>query len=393
MVFIQSTGMICPMGGDGQALRHALRTGMSPGIVARDGWLVTGEPCVVGEVSTALPEIPLHLGRHNSRNNQLLLAAVMSMMSLLEDAVARFGRDRIGVILGTSTSGLEEGFAGIRNFRNSGEFPDGYAYEQQELGDPSMFLSEFLGLRGPSYTISTACSSSSRAIISGQRLLKSGVVDAVLVGGSDSLCHMTLNGFYSLEALSRRGCRPFARERDGITIGEAAALLLMTREPSPISLAGVGESSDAYHISAPHPEGVGAISAMRRALDDAGCEPAEVGYVNLHGTGTPLNDEAESLAVNAVFGAETPCSSTKHLTGHALGTCGALEAVIGVELLLESKPVLPFQNMTPEERDPVLAPIGLILKQSPVSLEHPMILSNSFAFGGNNTALLFRRET
>ena len=193
---------------------------------------------------------------------------------------------------------------------------------------------------------------------------------------------MPINGFHSLESLSPTLCQPFGRDRNGITIGEGAALMLLTREPQPIALLGVGESSDAYHISAPHPQGEGAIRAIHQALHDAGITPEQVGYINLHGTATPLNDQIESRVVHELFGETVPCSSTKHLTGHTLGAAGITEAAIGMLILQRNLP-LPPQNFSSSP------PCGII--EQPQPLERPVILSNSFAFGGNNASILLGR--
>ncbi len=272
----------------------------------------------------------------------------------------------------------------------------GWQYPQQELGDPSRFLSHWLALDGPAFTLSTACSSSARAMISGRRLIEADLADVAIVGGADTLSRMPVNGFHSLESLSVTRCQPFARDRCGITIGEGAALMLLTREPQPIALLGVGESSDAHHISAPHPQGEGAIRAITQALDDAGITAGAVGYINLHGTATPLNDrvesqvvqQLESQVVQQLFGDTVPCSSTKHLTGHTLGAAGITEAAIGMLILQRPLP-LPAQDVSLSPRDPALAECGIIATAQP--LERPVILSNSFAFGGNNASILLGR--
>ena len=217
-------------------------------------------------------------------------------------------------------------------------------------------MARHLGLTGPAWTISTACSSSARAFISGQRLLAAGLVDAVLVGGADSLCGLTLNGFDSLESLSCARCQPFDEVRQD-QHRRGAALFLLSRMPAPLALLGAGESSDAWHISAPHPDGIGAEAAMQMALAQAGLTPAQVGYVNLHGTATRLNDAMESQAVHRLFGAEVPCSSTKPLTGHALGAAGCIEAALACLLLERALPLPPQRVTTP---DPALAPIRLV---------------------------------
>ena len=351
------------------------------------GWLANGTDCTFAEVCHPLPGIPECFSRHNTRNNRLLLAALEPIEEQVRRCISDFGPLRVAVILGSSTSGIYEGELALRHWHKTGVLPEAYAYEQQEPGDTARFLAAYLGVQGPVYTISTACSSSARAMISGRRLLQAGAVDAVIAGGSDSLCHLTLNGFNSLQALSPRRCRPFSLGRDGITIGEAAGLFLLTREKAEVALLGAGESSDAYHMSAPLPDGSGAERAMRLALADADVKPEAVGYINLHGTGTRLNDSMESAAVWRVFGGDTPCSSSKHLTGHTLGSCGATEAALCHMLLSLPGATLPWQDFSESPRDPELPEINII-SSAGASLKRPLILSNSFAFGGNNAALI-----
>lgn len=382
MIYISAYGMVNALGNSLEQIAAQLQQGEAPGMQPRDSWLLSGKRCWVGEVQGELPTIPTELAAHNTRNNQLLLAALSQIRPAVEAAVAQYGRDRVAVILGTSTSGVDEGD------RQVSAGLTGYDYRMQELGDPSRFLAHYLQLDGPAYTLSTACSSSARAIISGERLIAAGLADVALVGGADSLSRMPINGFASLESLSEHHCAPFSRDRDGISIGEASALLLLTREPQPLALLGVGESSDAWHMSAPHPEGVGAERAMTMALQQAGLAPEQVGYINLHGTATPLNDQVEAAVVQRLFGDRVPCSSTKHLTGHTLGAAGATEAALSL-LLLEQFLPLPPQDFSRAERDTTLADCGLIT--APVPLGRPVIASNSFAFGGNNTCLITGR--
>jgi 3-oxoacyl-[acyl-carrier-protein] synthase-1 len=356
-----------------------------------DTFLVDHRAVPVGAIKAPLPAIPPRHREHGSRNNRLALAALEQIREEVEDAIRRFGAKRIGVIMGTSTSGISDGESALAHFQRHGEWPEIFFYRQQEFGDTSDFLSKFLGVEGVSYTISTACSSSARAIISAARLIRAGVIDAAITGGADSLCRMTLNGFNSLEALSMTGCAPFSKNRDGITIGESAVLFLLSKSPASVALRGIGESSDGYHMSAPHPDGIGAEKAIRQALREANVEPSGIGYLNLHGTGTPLNDKMESKAVSRVFGSETPCSSTKHLTGHTLGACGALELAICCALLDDASLSLPSQVFTRENPlDETLAPIGLVTKPNQ-KLETGLALSNSFAFGGNNVSLCVGR--
>lgn len=387
MIYISAVGMINALGNNNDEIAVNLAHGIAPGMRPRTGWLQGHPHTVLAGVDGELPAIPDTFAAHRSRNNQLLLAALAQIQPQVDDAIAHYGRDRVAVVLGTSTSGLDEGDAHV-NLRLNGRESTAWQYPQQELGDPSRFLSHWLALDGPAFTLSTACSSSARALISGRRLIEAGLADVAIVGGADTLSRMPVNGFHSLESLSPTRCQPFGRDRRGITIGEAAALMLLTREPKPIALLGVGESSDAYHISAPHPQGEGAIRAITQALNEANITPEQVGYINLHGTATPLNDQIESRVVSELFGENVPCSSTKHLTGHTLGAAGITEAAISMLILQRDLP-LPIQDFSLSPRDPALPLCGII--EQPQRLERPIILSNSFAFGGNNASILLGR--
>ncbi|MBB1202109.1 beta-ketoacyl-[acyl-carrier-protein] synthase family protein [Enterobacteriaceae bacterium 89] len=386
MIYIAAAGMINALGRTPDEIAANLNAGFAPGMLEREGWL-QGKVAVLGGVDGELPSIPDEFANHRSRNNQLLLAALAQIQPQVDEAIASFGRDRVAVIMGTSTSGLDEGDIHA-NRKLNGEASSDWRYPQQELGDPSRFLRNWLKLEGPAYTLSTACSSSARAMISGRRLIEAGMVDVAIVGGADTLSRMPINGFNSLESLSTTLCQPFSRDRCGITIGEGAALMLLTREPQAIALLGVGESSDAHHISAPHPEGAGAIRAIQQALADAGLQPQDIGYINLHGTATPLNDRVESKVIHDLFGTDVPCSSTKHLTGHTLGAAGITEAAISM-LILERNLPLPAQDFSQSPFDAELPECGIL--RQPQALARPTILSNSFAFGGNNASILLGR--
>ncbi len=388
--FITAYGLISALGEGVDASAEALLAWQAKGstpLTRHNQALLDGRLTPVGRVEGELPAIPAALAPYASRNNQLLLAALAQIRPALDEALATFGPARVGLVLGTSTAGIGEAELAIAADRRGEAVPTAFDYRQQELGSPSEFLARHLGLEGPAYTLSTACSSSARAFISGQRMLAAGLVDAVLVGGADSLCGLTLNGFDSLESLSGTLCQPFDNGRQGINIGEGAALFLLSRQPAPLALLGVGESSDAWHISAPHPDGVGAEAAMGMALAQAGLTPEQVGYINLHGTATRLNDAMESQAVYRLFGDRVPCSSTKPLTGHVLGAAGAIEAALACLLLERALPLPPQRVMT---GDPALAPIRLVSGTTPLAT--PRILSNSFAFGGNNVSLLFGKS-
>lgn len=376
------------------ATAQALLTGSRSGLVARDGYL-PGRPVVVGAIPEDLPELPASLCEHNSRNNRLLLALVQEIAGALDTAISRYGRDRIGVILGTSTSGIAEGEVAVSHHRAYAVWPAGFDCRQQETGDPADFVAKLLGLEGPAYVVATACSSSAKVFASARRLIAAGIVDAVILGGADTLCGLTLAGFSSLEAMSDRPCNPFRTSRDGITIGEGGALFLMERDPAEVSFLGVGESSDAHHISAPEPEGRGAMAAMALALGDAGLTAPQIAYVNLHGTATALNDAMESRAVNGLFGPAMACSSTKAMTGHTLGAAGAVEAAF--LWLTLSREYNPHACLPPQlgegDYDPALPPLALTDGGSRFDPSGPVaMLSNSFAFGGSNCALVLGRR-
>ena len=384
-LYIHAYSLINALGRGKDEVSAALEAWRTRGASPLDGerWtLVDGRTSPVGRVRQPLPAVTI--APYDSRNNRLLLAALADIEDEVNAAIARVGSQRVALVLGTSTSGIGEAEAAVAASERGETLPPQFDYVQQELGSPSLFLAAHLGLEGPAMTISTACSSSARAFITARRLLASGQADVALVGGADSLCGLTLNGFDSLESLSEQRCQPFAAGRDGINIGEGAALFLVSLEPAPLALLGDGESSDAWHISAPHPQGEGAERAMRMALTRAGLEAERIGYVNAHGTATRLNDEMESRALARLFPNKVPVSSTKVLTGHTLGAAGATEAALCC-LLIERGLPLPPQG---ETADPALAPIALVQEQGPVDI----IMSNSFAFGGNNVSLIFGKE-
>jgi 3-oxoacyl-[acyl-carrier-protein] synthase I len=273
----------------------------------------------------------------------------------------------------------------------TGQLPPDYNYATTHNSfSVADFVRQTLQLEGPAAVVCTACSSSAKVFASAQRMISAGVIDAAVVGGVDSLCLTTLYGFHSLQLTSRTPCRPYDIARDGISIGEAAAFVLLERSPSlpaddAIMLLGTGESSDAYHMSSPHPEGRGARASIQQALRAASLAPADIDYVNLHGTATPSNDSAEDLAVTAVFGTGTACSSTKGATGHTLGAAGALEAVI---CALAIQHGLMPGGLNTTAVDPKLHLNYLCAnRRAPVR----RVLSNSFGFGGANCSLIFGR--
>jgi 3-oxoacyl-[acyl-carrier-protein] synthase I len=350
----------------------------------------------VGEVPgvDAAP-IPVSLaGEYDCRNNRLAWLGLTAdgFAEAVEHSAARHGRRRIGVFLGTSTSGiLETEVAYRQRDPASGALPEGFRYRgAHNTFSLAAFARQALRLEGPAVVISSACSSSAKAFASAQRAIEAGVIDAALVGGVDSLCLTTLYGFHSLQLVSRTPCRPFDAAREGISIGEAAAFGLLERAPSSLDagavlLLGSGESSDAYHMSSPPPDGRGARRAMELALESARLGAAEIGYINFHGTGTASNDAAEARAVAEVLGREIPGSSTKGATGHALGAAGALEAVICALALQHS--LMPA-GINTSQVDPTL-PVRYLLENRNAPLK--CVMTNSFGFGGSNCTLIFGR--
>ncbi|PTO91589.1 beta-ketoacyl-[acyl-carrier-protein] synthase II [Vibrio sp. 10N.286.48.B8] len=392
-IYIQDCGFHSALGSEVTDIHGCLKDERESNMVEVHDMLNDGKHTVVGQIAGELPPIPSDLTQYATRNNQLALSALHQIEDSIEQAKSQFGVDRIAVVIGTSTSGISDGEAAFKQKLANGEFPADYHYSKQELGDTSEFVSQYCALTGPNYVISTACSSSGRVFLTAQRLLDSGMADAVLVGGVDTLCKLTLNGFHGLEALSTTHCKPFSATRDGINIGEAAAFMLLSKtklagvnaaqDTSNIALLGCGDSSDAHHISAPHPEGNGAEQAMKKALHSAQLNVEDIGYINAHGTATPLNDSMESKAIHRIFANKVPVSSTKPLTGHTLGAASAIEAAIAWHILKYDLS-LPLQKCQDKAED-----IEIDLVNCSQKLKAKNILSNSFAFGGNNISLIF----
>lgn len=389
-LFLRDCGIITPLGRGKHAVARALFEGRRDALV-RDDTLIPGRAVFVGPVTGELPVPPDFLAPFNSRNNRLMLAALIEIAESVEQAARRYGRHRIAVILGTSTSGIGDGEEALAAYRRTSTWPNHFHYSQQETSSLSEFSARWLNVTGPTYTVATACSSSAKVFASARRLIEAGLADAAVVGGADTLCRMTLNGFNALEALSQGLCNPFSAQRDGINIGEGASAFLLERESGPVQLLGAGESSDAHHPTAPDPLGKGATAAMRQALDDARLSPADIAYVNLHGTATPLNDAMESLAVSQVFGGETACSSTKAMTGHMLGATGGCEAAfLWLTLNPETNPagLLP-PHLWDGVADPAIPRLNLIPQGTRVPARGRLaMLSNTFGFGGSNVSLV-----
>jgi 3-oxoacyl-[acyl-carrier-protein] synthase-1 len=397
---LQTTGHRKPLGIAGAALVHAGGHGTRSlwSAVARAesslrfndlGWCDL--PCWIGAVpGVDEAELPASLRQWDCRVHRLTWMALQDeeFRKNVDAAIARHGAHRIGVVLGTSTSGIRSTEVAYEKRRESGKWPTDLHYRYTHSADSlSRFTAQVLGIHGPMVVITTACSSSAKVFLTAQRWIESNLVDAAIVGGADSLCLSTLHGFDALQLLSTEICRPFDIARNGISIGEAAGFALIHREPAPLQFLGGGESSDAWHMSTPHPEGLGAQEAMRQALAAAGLGATDIGYINAHGTGTLANDRAEAAAVNGVFGAlGVPVSSTKGVTGHTLGAAGITEAIVTLHALEDQRLPVSANVGTP---DPSLS-LDIIVQPRSDGFRYAM--SNSFGFGGSNCALIFGRS-
>ncbi len=337
-----------------------------------------------GVVREPLVPLPARYAAYDTRLARLSLRALEQVLPAVTRVRNRVGADRVGVVLGTSTGGLH---ATERAYRKRGDHDPHatpFSLRRAHAFDAlSELVADLCQLRGPRYAISTACTSSAKALASAQRLIAADVCDAVLVGGADSLCETTLRGFHALGVLATAGSNPFSAQRTGMHIGEGAALVLLEKNgDGPLRVRSVGETSDAHSMSAPHPEGWGAIRAITAALGQAGIDASEVGYINAHGTGTDQNDIIESVAIRATLGSQTPVSSTKGMTGHLLGAAGATEAVLAGLAIIHG--VLPPSAGA----EPVDASLGIHILRGPLERRIDVALSTSFAFGGSNTAVL-----
>jgi 3-oxoacyl-[acyl-carrier-protein] synthase-1 len=394
-VAITAVGVVSALGATLDGVREGLFRGDQGGIV-RSAGLIPGRECFVASVREVLPTCPKGLEKMWSRNVALTLMALRQIEGRVAAAIDKYGRDRIAIVIGSSTSGISEVESVVRAHCEGRAAPAPYNYRQQQMGTVSLVLSQVLGVVGPSYTISTACSSSGKVFRAARNLLRAGLADCVITGGIDSLCGLTIQGFSSLQLVSDHVTNPFSKNRSGITIGEAAALFVLERSDvvsgeRPVIVRGVGESSDAYHISSPDPSGAGALAAIRAAFADAEVAAEDVDYVNLHGTGTPHNDLMEATAVRAVFSGSVQCSSTKPLVGHTLGASGAIEAAFSWMVLTDGQQRLPPHRFD-GEFDPELPALNLVTAGCAVSSAPRVVLSNSFGFGGSNCALVLSRE-
>ncbi|MCC7461675.1 MAG: beta-ketoacyl-ACP synthase [Gammaproteobacteria bacterium] len=388
---VETYTVSCAAGLGLAALRSAIVAGRSglrptPRPDAPEGRWLGGVPVDLDAV-----DWPARLAAWDSRNNRLAWLGLQQdgFEAQARAVIARVGADRVGLLVGTSTSSIGRTEQAYRELLPDGRFAP--AFIQPGVHNPhstGAFLAQLLGIHGPIMSVGTACSSSAKVFASAERWLEAGLVDAVIIAGVDSLCRSTISGFESLQLLSRSLCRPFDVARDGLNIGEAAAFALLrpaTWGSAPACLAGYGETCDAYHMSSPHPEGLGARLAIEQALQRAGLQPRDIGYVNLHGTGTRINDAVESMALQAALPQDVPASSTKGLTGHTLGAAGMVEAVIAMDTLLTG--VLPASFNLQQRGEDIVCAVLLENLHRRVDF----VLSNSFGFGGNNCTLVFGR--
>jgi 3-oxoacyl-[acyl-carrier-protein] synthase-1 len=376
-VFVHEYSIACALGGDAAAVRDALLSPAPPRVdhkvSLKDGRLIPA-----GVLAVDLPETG------DTRCNRLADHCLASLDGAIARHTEEVGTARLAVIIGTCTAGVQEAGVAFERQQADGAWPTKYRFSGQELGDTARHVGARVGARGPVYGISTACTSGAKAMASAARLIQAGLCDIALAGGVDTLCDLTLNGFAALESVSDTVCNPFSRNRRGINLGEGAALFVLSSVPSAIRLSGWGESADAHHISAPDPEGKGATAAMERALARAGRSTGEIGYLNLHGTATKLNDLMESRAVAGVFGSDLPCSSTKPLTGHTLGAAGACEAAFTIMALETGR--LPGHQWDGEVD--IEMPLLRLVPSGGERSDMRSAMSCSYAFGGNNIALV-----
>lgn len=389
-LFVTGYTIVCAPGNGREAITEALRNNQG-GLRPNDfgsAKLETYTGKVAGIDGVSLPD---SLSDYNCRNNRLA-EMTLSQDEFIGQVTAlkqRTQSSRIGLFLGTSTAGTLSTEEAYREERLTSHFPENYRYKNTHaLNSLVEYVQKRLGIEGPASTISTACSSSAKVFCEAERFIAAGLCDAAVVGGVDSLCYNTLFGFNSLQLLSREKCCPFDIDRSGISIGEAGGFMILEKQPhndAKTLLRGYGESSDAYHISSPHPKGLGAIKAMETAMDKAQLNVKDIAYINLHGTATPSNDKSEAAAVSKLFSSDTICSSTKGCTGHTLGAAGIVEAIITC-LGLESGFIPGTLNTKTLDEN---LNINLAFSLEDRSYSHA--LSNSFGFGGTNCSLIFGR--
>ncbi|WP_413111668.1 beta-ketoacyl-ACP synthase [Thaumasiovibrio sp. DFM-14] len=388
MTYINAIALHCALGRTAESVWKNIESGEAPGVQTWHSPLFSGREATVFACEGNYPAVGNDKVADN-RNNRLAGCLVAEIKPTIDEMINRFGKHRIGVVVGSTTTGISETEIAFANRDADGALDANYNFAHQSMGDVAETVRLLAGVFGPSYTLSTACTSSTRSFISAATLIESGICDAVICGGVDTLCQLTVNGFDSLEQVSDQVCRPFDVKRRGINIGEGGALFVVSKVPANVALTGWGESADAHHLSSPLPCGSGALAAMEMALSQAQLTADDVGYVNAHGTATQLNDAMEAKAIAALFGDKVSVSSTKALTGHCLGAAGAVEAALCCQLLDTPRRMLPPQWPNDHTYDPAITSIRLV--KSAESLCKPAVVCNSFAFGGNNASLVFER--
>ncbi|MDR1759514.1 MAG: beta-ketoacyl-ACP synthase [Fibrobacter sp.] len=389
-LFIQDFNAVCALGSGKDAIWKKLLAGDRSAIQERIfGKLSRYAALLTSEVT----DVPVENPFFDNRVNRISLSVLQFMRPKIEAAIQNYGKDRIGVFLGSCDNGSEASLAALQTFSQTGSFPENYSMEMQQADFPARFIADYFELNNVIQTHSTACASSASAFASARNMIYAGVCDAAIVGGVDIVSLPVMLGFSSLEAVSPEPCNPFSANRSGITLGEAGAFFLVTKEADGASLKiiGIGESADADHMTAPRADGAGAILAMQGALSDAELSPSQIDYLNLHGTGTKLNDAMESLAVASVFSGTLPVSSTKAMTGHTLGAAGALElAICGMTLLQTGNEKFLPPHLFDGVRDETLPSLNLVPAPHAVN-RVSRCMSNSFAFGGCNVSLVMER--
>lgn len=395
-VYLSEPAVLCAAGKNARELYSSVMSGNQSGIKRVSA--LNGKEFFAGKIDDSLLS-EKSSSKYDMRIMRIEEKCLLQIEDAIQIALKKYGSKRVGVCVGSCDNGTEFSVAGHRVFFSEGKFSPDYSLEIQGADYVATFVSEKYGLEGPSMTFSTACSSSAGAIIRAAELIKSGICDAVVAGGVDIASDTVLMGFDSLEAVSSEVTNPFSKNRRGITLGEAAAFFVISKDQlseKKVRLLGYGESADAYHMTSPDPSGEGAKKAMEAALSCASLSPEDVDYVNLHGTGTRFNDSMEAKAVDAVFGSyKVPCSTTKPITGHTLGAAGALEAAIcylscdgNSAQVTPSLPVQVWDGVQDDEL-PVLNIVSSSKKdEKALPKKVTVCMSNSFAFGGSNASLI-----
>ena len=367
-------GFVCALGTNLDDISHNAKNGSIQGMRTTDVY-VGGDIVPFGAVQIET--------RHDMRFLDLMIAATNQIQNALDEIKSKYSKNRIGIVLGASNTAVHEAQKHISTKLSTNVMPDAFSVSMLELGSPAELLRDMIGVTGPTFTISTACSSSIKALDSARDLIQNNLCDAVICGGVDARCDFALNGFNALEALSHKMTNPMSKNRDGINLGECAALFIMQRGEDGVRVMGCGETSDAYHPTAPDPTGAGAMESMRRAIADADINASDIDYINMHGTGTIANDAMESHAIYDVFGDKPICASTKPLTGHCLGAAGACSVALSW-LMLNNNFIIP--HVYDGEFADDCAPLRLAMTTDTQNIKN--ILCNAFAFGGSNSTII-----